>query len=158
MPWQRGRETIERLIANGELEQVQPSAATAERLLAAADAHIRLARRGLDDDPDGAFQLGYDAARKSGAALLAIQGLRATTLGGHIAVQDAVGDQFNGLGGMAAFGRLGRLRRQRNATEYPAPDSPTITTEDAETCLDTSTEILDASRRLLDAGRLGQWA
>lgn len=157
MTWQRGRDTIERLLAGGELEQVQPSSVTAERLLAASEAHIALARKGVDDDPDGAFQLGYDAARKACTALLAVQGLRPTTRGGHVAVQDAVRDQFNGRGGVPVFGRLGRLRRQRNATEYPAPDSPTIMPADATACLGTAGEMVAAARRLLDAGRLSRW-
>jgi hypothetical protein len=32
----------------------------------------------------------YDTLRKSAAALLAVQGLRATSRGGHVAIQDAV--------------------------------------------------------------------
>jgi uncharacterized protein (UPF0332 family) len=156
--WQRGRPAIERLLATGELDTVQPSPETAERLLAAATAHIALARKGIDEDPDGAFQLGYDAARKSCAALLALQGLRATTHGGHVAVQEAVQEQFAGPNGMPVFGRLSRLRRQRNATEYPDPESPTITSDDVEACLVVAEEMLDAARRLVESGRLGRWA
>ena len=58
--------------------------------MADADAHVRLASKGTSDDPAGALQLSYDAARKAAAALLAVQGLRATTRGGHIAVIDSV--------------------------------------------------------------------
>ncbi|HMG43182.1 MAG TPA: hypothetical protein VK611_17765 [Acidimicrobiales bacterium] len=156
--WQRGRLAVERMLESGELETVEPSLPTAERLLAAATAHIALAGKGVDEDPDGAFQLGYDAARKSCAALLAVQGLRATTHGGHVAVQEAVRDQFAGPNGMPVFGRLSRLRRQRNATEYPDPDSPTVTAEDAVACLAVAGEMLDAARRLVESGQLGRWA
>jgi hypothetical protein len=155
--WQRGRPAIERLIASGELDQVQPSSPTAERLLDAATAHIRLGRVGIEDDPDGAFQLGYDAARKACAAMLAVQGLRATTHGGHVALQEAVNEQFAGPNGMPLFGRLSRLRRQRNATEYPDPDTPTITADDADTCLQTAAEMLEAARKLITSGRLGRF-
>src|SRR5262252_4066427 len=106
--WRRGRTAIERLLGTGELEQVPPSPDVADRLLAAAVAHLGLARKGVDDDPDGAFQLGYDAARKACAALLTVQGLRATTQGGHVAVQQAVYEQFAGPNGMPVFGRLSR--------------------------------------------------
>jgi hypothetical protein len=41
-------------------------------------------------DLPGAYQLAYDALRKSAASLLEVQGLRATSRGGHIAIQDAV--------------------------------------------------------------------
>jgi hypothetical protein len=74
--WERGRTEIERLIADGELERVGPSDEVAARLVADATAHIALASKGIEDDPAGTLQLSYDAARKSSAALLAIQGLR----------------------------------------------------------------------------------
>ena len=108
MSWQRGHAEIQRLIADGELEQVAPSAEVAGRLVADADAHIGLASKGTADDPAGALQLSYDAARKAAAALLAVQGLRATTRGGHIAVIDAVRAQFNDRGGMEVFGTPAR--------------------------------------------------
>ena len=52
------------------------------------------ARSLTEDDPAGAFQMVYDAARKACSALLAVQGLRATSRGGHIAVRDAARAQF----------------------------------------------------------------
>ena len=67
MSWQRGHAEIQRLIADGELEQVAPSAEVAGRLVADADAHIGLASKGTADDPAGALQLSYDAARKAAA-------------------------------------------------------------------------------------------
>lgn len=81
MSWERGRADIEHLIADGELEPLTPSNEVAERLLADAEAHIALASKGIEDDPAGAQQLSYDAAPKASAALLAVQGLRATTRG-----------------------------------------------------------------------------
>lgn len=83
MSWKRGRDAIERLITSGELEHVTPSPDVADRLLADAEAHIRLAEHGIEADPAGALQLSYDAARKAAVALLAIQGLRPTTRGGQ---------------------------------------------------------------------------
>ena len=154
MTWARGRADVERLLADGELERVPPSQEIADRLLADATAHVGLAARGIDDDPAGALQLSYDAARKACAALLALQGLRATTRGGHVAVIDSVRAQFNDSGGMAVFGRLHRLRRRRNATEYPDLDSPGITNDDAGQAIDTAREVLTAAERLLASGRV----
>lgn len=154
MSWERGRADIERLLENGELERVTPSTEVAGRLVASAEAHIALAGKGVDDDPAGALQLSYDAARKSSAALLALQGLRATTRGGHIAVIDAVRAQFNDRGGMDVFGKLHRLRRRRNATEYPDLDSPTVTDGDAAQALAIARETVDAVKRLIDSGKL----
>ncbi|WP_334143536.1 hypothetical protein [Rhabdothermincola sp.] len=81
MTWARGREVIQRLIDDGHVERVEASTGVAHRLLRDAEAHVRLANLGLEDDPAGALQLSYDAARKASAALLAVQGLRATTRG-----------------------------------------------------------------------------
>ncbi|MGI9053967.1 MAG: HEPN domain-containing protein [Ilumatobacteraceae bacterium] len=154
MTWARGRAEVERLLADGELERVPPSQEVVDRLLADVTAHIRLARRGTDDDPAGAMQLSYDAARKACTALMAVQGLRATSRGGHIAVIDTVRAQFNDRGGMAVFGRLHRLRRRRNATEYPDLDSPGITQDDAGQAIDTAREVIGVVERLLASGRL----
>lgn len=157
MTWQRGRSDIARLIRDGELDRVAPSDAVAARLLADAEAHIALASKGIEDDPAGALQLSYDASRKASAALLAAQGLRSTTKGGHIAVVDAVKAQFNDRGGMEVFGRLHALRRRRNRTEYPDLDSPGVNEDDARQALDTARAVVDASRRLIDSGRLDQF-
>ena len=136
MSWARGRADVEQLITDGELERVRPSVEVAARLLADAGAHVSLASKGIQEDPAGALQLCYDAARKAATALLAAQGLRATTRGGHIAVIDAVRDQFNDEGGMAIFGRLHALRRRRNRTQYPDDESPGVNDDDARRALD----------------------
>lgn len=123
--WQRGRADIERLLAANDLDRVQASSDLAERLLDEAAAHIDTAHTAIEDDPTGALQIGYDAARKSAIALLAAQGLRGTTNGGHKAIAEAAAAQFDGT-----FERLERMRRRRNAAEYPDVDTPEVT--DAE--------------------------
>ncbi|WP_420625527.1 HEPN domain-containing protein [Candidatus Poriferisodalis sp.] len=155
MSWERGRSTVERLLADGELQQVTPSSNVADRLLADAAAHIGLASKGITEDPAGALQLSYDAVRKAAAALLIVQGLRATVHGGHVAVIDAARAQFNGRSGMEVFSRLHALRRRRNRTEYPNADSPGVNPGDAQQALETAEGVLDAARRLLTSGRLG---
>ncbi len=157
MTWSRGRDTIERLLAAGELERVPPSPAVAGRLLEDAEAHIALARKGVADgsgarDAAGALQLAYDAARKTSAALLAVQGLRSTTRGGHVAVLDAVRDQFDGPGGAPVFGRTDRYRRRRNDSDYPDPASPGVTKEDAVAAIRHAVELLESARQLLHRG------
>lgn len=154
MTWQRGRADVDRLLAAGELEWVTPSPDVADRLLADAEAHIGLARKGTDDDPAGALQLAYDAARKAAAALLAIQGLRATTRGGHIAVLDAARVQFNDKGGIAVFGQINRVRRRRHDSEYPSADTPAITSEDAERALTIARDTVAAARKIIATDKL----
>ncbi|MGH9054957.1 MAG: HEPN domain-containing protein [Acidimicrobiales bacterium] len=154
MSWQRGRARVDELLASGELEHVMPAPNLADRLVEEARRHLASAQAIAASDPTGAYQLAYDCARKACAALLAAQGLRATTRGGHIAVQDTVIAQFGGKGGIAAFGALPRLRRSRAASEYPNADSPTVTEEDANDAITSASDILAAVRRIFDAGRL----
>ncbi len=91
MTWAPGRDRIADLLAAAELEEVEPSGEVARRLLDDAGRHIATAATALATaDLAGAYQLAYDALRKSAASLLAVQGLRATSRGGHVAVQEAV--------------------------------------------------------------------
>ena len=157
MTWARGRDEVQRLIGDKEIEHVEASTDVADRLLRDAEAHVRLAGLGLDDDPAGALQLSYDAARKASAALLAVQGLRATTRGGHIAVIEAVRAQFNDRGGLPVFGQINRLRRRRNDTEYPSSITPGVTTDEATQALGIARQTIDAAKKLLDSGRLDEF-
>lgn len=157
MTWERGRTDVERLIREGGLERVEPSSDVAARLMTEAEAHLRLSKKGVDDDPAGALQLAYDAARNACAALLAVQGLRATTRSGHRALLDAAQSQFNDGGRHAVFGQLNRLRRTRHASEYPSADSPTVTTEDAERALQIGNDAVEAARDLLASERLSRF-
>lgn len=72
-----------------------------------------------------------------------------------MAVADAVRAQFNDRGGIEVFGKLHRLRRRRNSTEYPDDDAPSVTSEDARQALETGREVLDAARKLVASGRVG---
>lgn len=155
MTWQRGCDDIDRLLAAGELEQVTPSPDVADRLLADAEAHIGLAAHGTDSDPAGALQLSYDAARKAAAALLATQGLRATTRGGHIAVLEAARAQFNDKGGVAVFGQINRVRRRRHDSEYPLGGHPGHHRSGRDTSPDHRPGRLDAARAIIATGKLG---
>ena len=154
MTWERGRAAIEAQVASGELEVVTASDELAQRFLTEATAHLKSARAISASDSAGAYQLAYDAARKACSALLAAQGLRATTRGGHIAVQEAVRDQFGGEGGVAAFRAFPRLRRTRAGAEYPRLDTPTVTEADASDAIEAAAGMLTAATGLLDSGRL----
>ena len=156
MSWERGRAEIERLLDRGKLDRVVASSAVAERLMSDAAAHLRTAGNNIADDPVGALQLSYDAARKACVALLAVQGLRATGGdGAHVAVIDAARAQFD-HGTDGTFGRLGPVRRRRNrSAEYPEAGSPTVTIEDAQHALSVAKDIVGAAERLLASGGLG---
>ena len=85
MTWQPGHDRIEELLAAGELEQVTPADSVASLLLEDAGRHLATAAAAVETgDLAGAYQLAYDALRKSAASLLAAQGLRATSRGGLV--------------------------------------------------------------------------
>jgi hypothetical protein len=81
--WLRGEADIERLIASNQLQQVAGGQANGEHLLERAARTVATASEIAHDDPDSAYVLAYDAARYAATALLAQQGLRPTTSGGH---------------------------------------------------------------------------
>ncbi|MCL2483326.1 MAG: hypothetical protein FWF43_07940, partial [Propionibacteriaceae bacterium] len=70
MRWDQGRDAIDAMLKTGELQQVPASRDRADFLLSQADTHLATARRVAADDPEGAFALVYDAARKALVALL----------------------------------------------------------------------------------------
>ncbi len=145
--WATGAEQIADMLAVGELEQVAPSPQNAARLLAEADRHLRSAALLAADDQAGAYDMLYAAARKAMAAALAAQGLRATSKGGHLAVQDAVTHQLGATG--AVVRPFGRLRRTRNDADYPRLDSPELTVEDVHEDLPKARQIVTAMAALL---------
>ena len=93
--------------------------------------------------PDSGIILAY-AARQACVALLAQQGLRPTTAGGHKAVDAAIRAQFDA--GLRAFGGL---RRRRNELEYPDYPTEKASAHEAAEALQTASEIIDAVARLL---------
>ena len=144
------------MLADGELEQVAPSPQNAARLLAEADRHLRSAALLAPDDPAGAYDMLYAAARKAMlyaaarkamAAALAVQGLRSTSKGGHMAVQEAVTHQLGATGSVVR--PFGRLRRTRNDADYPRLDSPELTTDDIDEDLPKARQIVAAMGALL---------
>lgn len=149
MTWQTGRDEIDGMISQGELAHVAPSDELAERFFEEADRHLASANAIKTTDPAGGYQLAYDAARKACAALLAVQGLRATSAGGHIAVQDVVRAQFRGV-----FAQFPTLRRVRKQSEYPDVTTPTTTVDDASFAIDAAADMLNSAQRLVQSGRL----
>src|SRR5690606_8421157 len=115
-----------------------------------ARAHISLSEQGTEADPVGSFQLAYDAGRKALASLLVAQGLRPTSKGGHLAIQDAVDAQFTpGLEDVVRHFRW--MRRVRNDSEYPSAEHPVATSADAMKAQEYARAMADAASRLLGA-------
>lgn len=88
--WGLGAAEVEELLASGDLQQLSGDAANGSRLLEKASTTLATARLAAASDPDSAFVLAYVAARSAATGLLAQQGLRPTTGGGHYAVERAL--------------------------------------------------------------------
>lgn len=151
MPENQGRWTPGETVILGALEQrrlqtVHPSDDHAELLLQQAEQHLRTAALILDTDPAGAFSMLYDAARKSMVAVLAAQGLRPTSRGGHRVVQDALEAQL-GPDGRRVVRRFRELRLRRHDSEYPDLDSQPVTAVQAQQGLDDARMIVAAMQR-----------
>lgn len=143
--WKRGDSEVEALIASGELQRLTGDAANGERLLEKAAVRLGTARSAIERDPDSAFVLAYDASRQALTALLAHQGLRPTTKGGHYAVEQAIRAQFG-----PGFRQFGVLRRRRNELEYPERPGDDATNDEASEAVEHAAAIINAAQGLLD--------
>lgn len=147
MSWTRGRDEIVGMIEREELTQVVADADLARHLIEAAHRHVKSAEVLRDDDPELAYAAVYDAIRKAMAAMLQAQGLRATTMGGHLAVQRAVRAQFGASMG-ALLRPVDRIRTTRHAIQYP--DQETWVDADAVSAdLPAAIALIDAAEKAI---------
>lgn len=111
--------SLDDLLKEGRIEAVEPDVDVAKDKLEEAKRHLASAAAIAEDDPEGAYSLVYDAARKAVDAHMRANGYRASKskLGAHEAsaryVEAVIG------GAYAADARaFNRMRKQRNRTEY----------------------------------------
>ena len=142
--WPRGEAEIERLLGLGHLQAMTGAAADGQPLLAKAGRTLTTAASIAGSDPDSALVLAYDAARYAATALLAQQGLRPTTAGGHVAVDSALRAQFGD-----GFRGFGYLRRRRNELEYPSASTAASDVDEANEAVAESRGIVQAAEQLL---------
>jgi hypothetical protein len=142
--WAIGAAEIEALISAGALQTITGNAANGEPWLTKAATTLASARSLVAQDSSSAYVLGYDAARQACVGLLAQQGVRPTTSGGHYAVEQAVRAQFRD-----AFAVFGTLRRSRNRIEYPVHPTDQITADQAREALDAVATVLEQAAQLL---------
>jgi HEPN domain-containing protein len=142
--WQRGEAEVEQLVRRRELEYVRGAVANGALLLAQAQRTAATAAGLVQADAHSAYVLAYDAARFACIALLAQQGMRATTEGGHYAVERAVRAQFG-----EGFRPFADLRRRRNELEYPRLPADTATADEAQQAVETAKRVIAAADKLL---------
>ncbi len=151
--WAKGADRVTALIEARDLQRVIADGDTVAALLSSAHRHVEGACLTVNQDPEAAYTLAYDAARKSATALLNHQGLRPTSAGGHIAVVDAIRARFPGVPGLTS---LDRLRRRRNQAEYPGfqSDDP-IASDEAAGAIEAARQCLASATKLLELDQLG---
>jgi hypothetical protein len=91
----------------------------------------------------------------SASPLLEAQGLRATSRGGHIALQDAVTAQFGSS--IRALRSFSRLRRARNSFEYPSTETPGPSEDEVKDAIRVAREVNDAAGKILESAILSPW-
>ena len=143
--WPIGEAEVEQLERARKLEYVIGAAAHGAPLLTQARTTAATAASLIGADAYSAYVLAYDAARFACIALLAQQGLRATTDGGHYAVERTVRAQFGD-----GFRPFGDLRRRRNELEYPRLPGDTATADEARQAVDVAERLIAAADQLLD--------
>lgn len=149
--WEQGRAIVDSMIADGSIQSVPASREHADRLLEMSDQKLVSAELVLGSgDAASAFSIAYDAARLALTAMLANEGLRPRTEGGHRAVFEVAMAQLE-----PPLGRVikpfDRMRRQRNDSQYPALDSSGVSREDVERDMGVARRIVAAIRQILDA-------
>lgn len=110
MRWSTGAAEVERLLAKGHIERVQGAQADGASWLDRARCSLGAARVIAHDAPDSSVVLAYDAARQACVAILAQQGLRPTTAGGHYVIEEVIRAQLGST--LRAFGGLRRRRKE----------------------------------------------
>ena len=134
---------VEQLLGRRELEAVTGAVADGAPLLGQARRTAATAAGLVAADAYSTYVLAYDAARFACIALLAQQGLRATTSGGHYAVERTVRAQFG-----EGFRPFADLRRRRNELEYPRLLTDTATADEAKQAVETAKRLIAAADQL----------
>lgn len=140
------------MIRDRQLEQIAGADADGEFHLERAEAICATAESIIESNSPSSLALAYDAFRTSLGALLAHQGLRATSTGGHVAYGQAARAQFPGV-----FDDFENMRRMRHDTEYArSPSDLDVSAGEADEACEIAREACGKVRMALE--HLGMWA
>jgi len=136
------RVSLTRLLAEGGLERIPVDAQVCTELLRQAANHLRTATAGTaGGDHEGAFQLAYDASRKTCLALVMATGLRPKGDAPHAVTFEAAAAIADNFGGRHLVEDASNLRFVRHGSEYRAE---IVSADDAEDAIAIGTELLAA--------------
>lgn len=132
--------TVREMLDAGRLESVEPDAESAEAAREESSQHLESARTIAESDPNGAYQLAYDAARKAVMASMRREGVRVRRgEGAHAIAAEYAGHQLDHDLGR----RLDAMRRRRNRSEY---GTAFFGREEVLEAVETAEALLAASR------------
>ncbi|ADB29248.1 hypothetical protein Kfla_0119 [Kribbella flavida DSM 17836] len=115
------RASLATLIGEDSLERMPVDRDVVGNLLRQAGNHLRTAGAGLEaDDPEGAFQLAYDACRKACLALVMATGLRPKGQSAHVITFEAAAAVAATFGAQRVVIEAADLRFVRHGAEYRA--------------------------------------
>lgn len=123
-------ESVESLVAAERLEAVEPDRPAAAAMLDEARAHLRSAATVIDEDPNGAYALLCNAARKAVAAHMLASGYRTRNRPGAHAATCLYAEAALGHGTRSAdVHELDRMRRIETgrSTGFASSDEPSST-------------------------------
>lgn len=111
--------TAKRLLELGRIEQVESDLHAAQAKVEDAERHLKSADIIRESDPEGAYALLYDAARKAIDALMLADGYRvAKGEGGHVTTGEYAIDALSSHEHISSVQQFDAMRRQRNKAEY----------------------------------------
>jgi HEPN domain len=140
-----GHEEVEALIGRGVVRRVEADSESAQKELAAARRHLESVSEIAEIDPDGAFSLAYDAARKAIAAHMRAKGFRpGQGKGAHAKTGQYAVAALDNLGIEDHLDSFESMRSVRNRSEY---DAQLLESADALEALEHARVILDAVER-----------
>ncbi|MDR0848560.1 MAG: HEPN domain-containing protein [Propionibacteriaceae bacterium] len=146
--WEQGRASIEAMIADARLTQVQASSDLALQYIATARTRLEGVALIRQHDPAGAFVLTYDAARLALAAVLINQGLRPRGEGAHAILLETVLAQTEPPR-QREFREFTWMRKLRNDTQYPDADRLTATEDDLAQAIPAASTIVERAAILI---------
>lgn len=142
------RATIASLISEGTVERVTVDQEVVANLLRQAGNHLRTAAAGAEaGDPEGAFQLAYDACRKTSLALVMATGLRPKDQSAHVITFNAAAAIASSFGASRIVIDAAELRYVRHGAEYRAE---AVSAADIEDALAIGAELIKTLQPAID--------
>ncbi|MFT4187822.1 MAG: hypothetical protein QM621_04500 [Aeromicrobium sp.] len=152
--WPVGAAEIEDMLERGSLERVRPNTFHADHLLSQAALDLTTSQAMAQTNPTRAYEALYECLRGSVGGLLAVQGLRVTRDGGHVAYVEVLRHQ-TGQDDDADF--FHEMRQRRNELQYPTESTMSVVADEVLERVTRVSDIAAKIRQLLESSGIGQF-